>query len=84
MHSPSDDVTNTPDTPDAAVRVIGDILEAFVVDIPGISEAAFDALSEDEQKGMVAAALKREGRGLHGLGAERDLRIDSTETLPTS
>jgi len=61
-----------------SVRIIGDILEAFVVDLEGFTPETFAALSEDVQKQHIARAIG----GLSGLGAERDLRIDSIEPAP--
>jgi hypothetical protein len=55
------------------IRVVGDILTAFSIELD-ISEEAFNALDEGEQRNMIAREL-----GGGGWGAKRDLRIDFVE-----
>jgi hypothetical protein len=59
----------------AMIRVVGDILEAYAVELD-ISQEEFDALDEQEQKDAIAEQL-----GGGGWGAKRDVRIDFTEAL---
>jgi hypothetical protein len=58
------------------VRVTGDILKAFSVELEVPNVAAFKALADPEQQAVVADAL-----GLRRFGREQGLRIDESEPV---
>lgn len=56
------------------VRVVGDVLKAFAVDIDGHDEESFSALDETTQQQLVTDALQ-----LRRFGREEGVRIDAVE-----
>jgi hypothetical protein len=57
------------------IRVVGDILEAYSVELD-MTEEDFDALDEQAQKNAIVRVL-----GGGGWGAERDILIDYAEEI---